>query len=271
MSLRLFFRVIRYKEFKKLSLSTAQTLQQPQEIPLSKSPTNSSQNTVISSQTLQPLSNEPIADNLPWDMQEDHSMSLLPDTNNNETFDSLLSSISLEIMDSNGLIPEGVKKMWEEPLIHPHPPSPIHQSKQSMEFHSHSYYRPPNDFSCFYNPSPSHGFSGFSTNVNVAPPGFHRRSSIPANGRQALQMTYPPSSSHFSHSTSPSSSSSMPLSNPSHSVMSNSMSSSISVPKSIGKVLKPEDAECENCKTRHTPLWRRSVDNQLLCNACGLL
>ncbi|KAI8989265.1 hypothetical protein BDB01DRAFT_842052 [Pilobolus umbonatus] len=29
-------------------------------------------------------------------------------------------------------------------------------------------------------------------------------------------------------------------------------------------------AKCSNCDTTVTPLWRRSVDDQLLCNACGL-
>ncbi|KAF7729139.1 hypothetical protein EC973_004907 [Apophysomyces ossiformis] len=27
---------------------------------------------------------------------------------------------------------------------------------------------------------------------------------------------------------------------------------------------------CSNCETQNTPLWRRSADDQLLCNACGL-
>lgn len=27
---------------------------------------------------------------------------------------------------------------------------------------------------------------------------------------------------------------------------------------------------CSNCETTNTPLWRRSADDQLLCNACGL-
>ncbi|KAI9274838.1 hypothetical protein BDA99DRAFT_406086, partial [Phascolomyces articulosus] len=27
---------------------------------------------------------------------------------------------------------------------------------------------------------------------------------------------------------------------------------------------------CSNCSTTQTPLWRRSSDDELLCNACGL-
>ncbi|KAI9497769.1 hypothetical protein BDB00DRAFT_727660, partial [Zychaea mexicana] len=27
---------------------------------------------------------------------------------------------------------------------------------------------------------------------------------------------------------------------------------------------------CSNCETTNTPLWRRSANDELLCNACGL-
>lgn len=34
--------------------------------------------------------------------------------------------------------------------------------------------------------------------------------------------------------------------------------------------LKPKQTCCENCLTTTTPLWRKTHDNKLLCNACGL-
>ena len=27
---------------------------------------------------------------------------------------------------------------------------------------------------------------------------------------------------------------------------------------------------CSNCETQNTPVWRKSLDDQDLCNACGL-
>lgn len=46
--------------------------------------------------------------------------------------------------------------------------------------------------------------------------------------------------------------------------------SCLSIPKALKGLTDPLQASCHNCGTRSTPFWRRSEENLLLCNACGL-
>lgn len=62
--------------------------------------------------------------------------------------------------------------------------------------------------------------------------------------------------------------------------VSNSNFQSITPPKSIGSKKSPGEEinfssnkkflQCSNCQTKTTPLWRKSNNGDLLCNACGL-